>query len=285
MPELPEVEHLRRTLEERLVGTRIDAVRRGTFDVLDRSAYRTRASVDRMLLAAGTVTELRRRGKNLALLTDDGRVLGMHLGMSGRVTFTPPDADDRHAHVSWRFSSGTKTQGWMTFRDPRRFGGLTALPSAEALADHWSELGPDGFLAAKPELVRRLQGLRRQAKAALLDQRVIAGVGNIYADESLFRAGIHPLQPLTTLSNAALARLVDAVQSVLSAAVHAGGSTLRDYVDANSQPGSFQELHVVYGRAGMACPECGRPLDGFQAAGRTTVACRHCQPLIHTSGR
>lgn len=285
MPELPEVEHLRQTLERRLVGARIAAIRCGVHDVTDRSAYGRNAAAERMLLVGATITELRRRGKNLALVASDGRVLGVHLGMSGRVTFEPPEEGDRHAHVAWKVEPRGGAKGWMTFRDPRRFGGLVALPTLDALATHWADLGPDGFLASPAELLERLVGRRRQAKAALLDQSVVAGVGNIYADEALFRARLHPLQPLDRLPEPRVAELVGIVQSVLREAVEAGGSTLRDYVDADNQPGAFQRLHVVYGRAGLACPTCGQPLRGTTAAGRTTVFCSRCQPVVHMRRR
>jgi formamidopyrimidine-DNA glycosylase len=298
MPELPEVEHLRRTLAARIIGMRIEELVEGPHDVLDRSQVSPSAPRTRLLLLGATVVELRRRGKHLAIISSDGRVLGLHLGMSGRVTFhAEPDRSDRHAHLAWLL--GGRLEGrlgghlpapstadahqpaWCVFRDPRRFGGLTAWASPKALDDAWARLGPDALETDASILVGRLRGLRRQAKAALLDQSLLAGVGNIYADEGLFRARLHPNQRLDRVSDAAIVRLVEGVQAVMSAAVDSGGSSLRDYVDADARSGSYQDLHLVYGRAGSACPICERTLRSRVTAGRTTVFCPDCQRLIH----
>jgi formamidopyrimidine-DNA glycosylase len=290
VPELPEVEHLRRTLEERLVGATIVEVRCGRHNMLATTSLRSPRPV--RLLNGATVASLQRHGKQMAIVTVDGRVLVVHLGMSGRMTFesAPPTDADRHAHVAWLVQPKSpskpkvpwgNTAHWLVFRDPRRFGELASLASPTALERRWRALGPDAFLAPPDALMAALRGLRRQAKAALLDQAVLAGVGNIYADESLFRAGVHPTQSLDRLSEDRLVRLIAAIQVTLTAAVNSGGSTLRDYVDANAQAGGYQSYHLIYGRAGEACPTCGRPLEGLTAAGRTTVACSTCQRLIH----
>ncbi len=160
-----------------------------------------------------------------------------------------------------------------------------AFASIEALERDWDTLGPDALETSATDLVDRLRGRRRQAKAALLDQSLLAGVGNIYADEGLFRARIHPAQPLDRLSDETLHELVQGVQAVMAAAVASGGSSLRDYVDADARSGSYQDLHLVYGRAGSACPRCSTTLGGSTVAGRTTVFCPVCQRLIHKRRR
>jgi formamidopyrimidine-DNA glycosylase len=301
MPELPEVEHLRRTLERRLLGAGLDEVRFGPHDVLEPRGGSVVAR-SRRLLAGATIDRLLRHGKQMALVATDGRVLVVHLGMSGRMTFdaTPPQPTrgqaDRHAHVAWRIRGGgsdgrratrrgSGEERWLVFRDPRRFGSLTSLESPEALAERWRALGPDALLCEPIELTGALAGLRRHVKAALLDQAVLAGVGNIYADESLFRAGIHPNQSLASLTAQKLERLVNSLRETLVTAVGSGGSSLRDYVDAETQLGSYQLYHLVYGRAGEACPTCGTTFRRLTAAGRTTVLCPSCQPLIHKRER
>ena len=223
----------------------------------------------------------------MAVTTADGRVLVIQLGMSGRMTVSsdPPTRqaknDDPHAHVTWRCRVGRRDGLWVVFRDPRRFGGLTALPGPAELHERWSLLGPDALLASPTTLGERLASVRRSVKAALLDQAVVAGVGNIYADESLYRSGIHPITRLDRLSGPKRDRLVAELQGVLAAAVASGGSTLRDYVDGDAREGGYQSYHLIYGRAGEACRRCGDSFRGSVVAGRTTVHCPTCQPLIH----
>lgn len=297
MPELPEVEHLRTTLEEELLGATIEEVVLGRHNVTARSDRRqartgrgdAAPSLHHDLLLQAEVSELVRHGKQMAMVARDGRVLVVQLGMSGRMVFQPrpPGPDDVHAHVAWRIKPTARRRrrssrlAWLVFRDPRRFGGLTALPAVDDLAARWDCLGPDALVTAQDRLVGQLRPLRRQAKAALLDQAVLAGVGNIYADEALFRSGVHPMQLLTRLSETKLVSLVAALQATLQAAVDSGGSTLRDYVDAKERSGDFQSYHLVYGRAGQPCPQCGRSLEGSVVAGRTTVRCPSCQRLVH----
>jgi formamidopyrimidine-DNA glycosylase len=172
----------------------------------------------------------------------------------------------------------------VVFRDPRRFGGLWALPDPQTLRARWNQLGPDGLNASPAHIAAAIgSAKRRAAKAALLDQAVIAGVGNIYADEALHRAGVHPEHPIGSLTGTQITLLVDAIQSILRAAVASGGSSLRDYVDTDNRPGQFQTLHQVYGRAGLPCRVCATVLSGGSIAGRTTVFCQQCQPLVHIS--
>ena len=175
-----------------------------------------------------------------------------------------------------------RTKG-MAFRDPRRFGGVTAYETEADLAAAWDHLGPDGLTVSTQELETRLQGSNRPIKAALLDQTVVAGVGNIYADESLHAAGIHPLHRSSRIDPSRLNRLAIEIRRILNQAADAGGSTLRDYRDAFGQPGDAVQLHAVYGRADEPCERCQTILRGIRLQGRATVFCPRCQHLTTKS--
>lgn len=273
MPELPEVETVRRSLADRLVGRAVAEV------VVRRADFVT--GEPRSLVGA-RVERLDRRGKELAVLTAGGPVALVHLGMSGRVLWQPgvpagPPGwvPEKHDHAAWWLDDGSR----VVFNDPRRFGGLWVFGSfAELDADRWARLGPDALTIGAGELWRRLRGTSRAVKAALLDQRVLAGVGNIYADEALWLSGISPRRPARRLGPEGAARLALALREVLAGAVDAGGSTLRDFADAMGRAGSYRGSHAVYGRSGLPCQRCGAPLASTLLAQRTTVWCRACQP-------
>ncbi len=269
MPELPEVENVRRSLLPHLRGQRIASVAVRRADIID--GPRTH----RALLAGGTIARLDRRGKQLAIIAADGRVLVVHLGMTGQLNAgpVPPRANDPHVHVVWTTARGTT----IAFRDPRRFGGLWPQASVAALAQRWEGLGPDALTIAPEALAAGLAGSRRAVKAALLDQAVLAGVGNIYADEACFIAGVRPARKASRLKREEVARLAEAIRTVLVRAVDAGGSTLRDYVNADGRAGQFASEHAVYGRGKQPCVRCGATLRQTTIAQRTTVYCARCQ--------
>ena len=288
MPELPEVEHLRRSIDPVIVGARLTnaSVQRRGVITLANGTPRTDAGYATALLVGVRVIATHRRGKQMAIEAHDGRVLIVQLGMTGSLTIErdqpPVGMDAKHRHVIWEMHpSGTSpaTRWRFAFRDPRRFGGLTAYPSMSALRAAWSELGPDALDIDSTALATNLARTGRPIKAALLDQAVIAGVGNIYADESLFATGIHPLMPANRLAPDRLDPLAAAIRRILGAAVLAGGSTLRDYRDAFGQAGSATQIHQVYGRAGEPCNVCGAKLEGFRLQARATVFCPRCQHL------
>jgi len=284
MPELPEVEHLRRSLEPALVGTRVADVavrRRGVVTV--SGAARRGSRLDRALLVGATIEATARHGKQMALLAADGRALVVQLGMTGSVTIedgTPPRGVlARHRHVVWRLEPARR----LAFRDPRRFGGLTAFASLEALRASWAELGPDALDTPPPDLAehlaRTLARRRRPVKSALLDQAIVAGLGNIYVDEALFAARIHPLREAGDIADGSWSALAVEIQRILSHAANQGGSTLRDYRDAFGRPGTAVQTHRVYGRAGQRCDRCGTPIESVRLQGRTTAFCPCCQDL------
>jgi formamidopyrimidine-DNA glycosylase len=175
----------------------------------------------------------------------------------------------------WRLDDGSR----LLFRDPRRFGGLWALPTRGALDRRWATLGPDALSINARSLGNRLDTTTRDLKAALLDQGVVAGLGNIYVDEALFLARLHPLTPASSHSRSEVGRLATAIRTILRRAISDGGSTLRDYVDAQGRPGRRQLSHAVYARAGKPCIRCSATLIGSRVAQRGTVICPQCQPV------
>lgn len=293
MPELPEVESIRRTLERSIAGQAIRVAHLQRTDIIGAPgklrAGRGQAaccgadSPMRNALLDGTrVASIARRGKQLAIVAMDGRALVVHLGMSGRLVVEPrgSDAHPPHTHAAWHVGESRT----MRFTDPRRFGALVPCADAQDLDRHWSELGPDALEIGESALARALASRRTSVKAALLDQSLIAGLGNIYVDEILHRAGIHPMmRSHRAAPHAAL--IAQCMRSVLDAAIAAGGSTLRDYVDATGNPGAYVTLHRVYGRSGEPCDRCQSTIRSAVVGGRTTAFCARCQgrvrPVIH----
>jgi formamidopyrimidine-DNA glycosylase len=286
MPELPEVETVRRGLAPVLEGERLSRVE------ARRPDLRFPLPQDFVQRLTGArILGLGRRAKYLLAPLDRGDTLVMHMGMSGRfeiggaeVASRPGNfalaapADPRHAHVLFETEAGAR----VTYFDPRRFGYMDLLPSAR-LEDHpWfrglgpEPLGPD-FNAA--HLARAFAGRRQAVKPLLLDQRIVAGLGNIYVCEALYRARISPWRPAGSLNPASLKRLASAVRAVLEAAIEAGGSTLRDYAAANGALGYFQHSFAVYGRDGAPCPRrtCPGVIRRTVHGGRSTFACDRCQ--------
>ncbi len=276
MPELPEVESIRISLSECLPGKAIASVRVLRDQVLLSDPDR---------LVGLVITGLERRGKYLQINLSNGGRLMVHLRMTGRLCYseTCPEPE-KHTHVQIRLGQGACLQ----FTDSRRFGRLQQFDRDEPLAGSafagLDKLGPEPL---GPELtVDHLEQVchrhsRAPIKSVLLDQQAIAGLGNIYADETLFLAGVHPLTPSGRLSHAELARLTDAIRSVIGKAIDHRGTTFRDYVDGHRIPGTFQYELKVYGRKGQPCRTCGHVIECTRAAGRTTCFCPSCQQSSH----
>lgn len=280
MPELPEVENVRLGLADTVVARRVVKVTVRRADVVEGLC----SPAD--LLHGRTITRIDRLGKQLALVGDDSKSKGqpgagpcvcVHLGMTGSLRYYPTAMafkPDGHTHVVWRLEGG----GRMAFRDPRRFGGLWTFPSVTDLqAVRWSGLGEDALTITPARLHAQLKRTRRPTKSALLDQAVVAGLGNIYVDELLYGCRISPLRPARDLGVPEVRALVGRMRRLLTRAIRAGGSTLRDYVDAGGRPGGYQLQHKVYGRTGQVCLRCDRLLCTTMASGRTTVYCKSCQ--------
>lgn len=285
MPELPEAETIRRALADAVLGGAVTRVIVRRRDVITISPGSRRERVPIRLFAGDTIATAARYGKQLALVSRHGRAVQIRLGMTGAVVLrdTLPRGNP-HDHVIWELRSDGQTR-WMVFRDPRRFGGLTCFPSREALVADWSRLGPDARTIRADQLASVLEGRRSPIKAALLNQHLLAGVGNIYADESLHLAGLHPRIIAADLDANRVARLATSLRAVLNSAIRHRGSTILGYSDPDGSPGNYQDRHRVYGRAGLPCHRCDVPLRKDLLAQRTTVYCPQCQPLDDESSR
>jgi formamidopyrimidine-DNA glycosylase len=277
MPELPEVETVARGLAGRLAGMTLTGVdlRRGDVVLAGRERMPS--------LAGRTVTVVRRRGKNV-LIGFGGPAaawLRVNLGMTGRLYFAEPGGELLpHTHLRLHFGGGKGggAGGEVHFRDPRRFGGVWLLEGPDPeVHEGLKDLGPEPLEVAFPEFRRRLRGARA-VKTALLDQRLVAGVGNIYADEALHRAGLHPCRTLGSLTEAEAHRLWTAVRRVLQEAIDCGGSTIRDYISSDGAEGSFQFRHRVYGREGEPCRRCKSAIVRLVLTARSAHYCPQCQP-------
>jgi formamidopyrimidine-DNA glycosylase len=272
MPELPEVETVRRDIEPYLSGRTIRWARRVEAPPGPKYHGLERA-------AGQQVTAVTRRGKFLVMPLGSGDELIVHLGMTGALLRKKP-AD--HLRVEIRLEGGSRRQRGeaLFFRDPRRFGRCLVLrPGERGLLPSLAAMGPEPLEASfTPALL--LAGLRRSeaaVKAVLLSQRAVAGVGNIYADEALFRAGIHPEAPAASLSARRVARLHQAIRHVLAAGLEDGGTTFSDYRRVDGSFGAHAVELAVYGRAGEPCVGCGRPLDRVVIGQRSTTFCARCQ--------
>ena len=276
MPELPEVETVRRGLARAMEGRRIDGVR-----VARRDLRRPLPADFEERLVGRTVTAVGRRAKYLTIGLDDGGVLLAHLGMSGRMIVDEdgPDAQPTHPlanHEHVTFVLGNRT--FVRFADPRRFGMMDWVAEG-GLADHplIAHLGPEptGADFDGKRLWALLEGRRTPIKAALLDQRVVAGLGNIYVCESLFESGISPRRLAANVGAARAGRLARAIRETLASAIDAGGSSLRDHVAPDGELGYFQHRFKVYGREGEPCPacDCGGAVRRIVQSGRSTFFC------------
>lgn len=271
MPELPEVETVRRGLQPVLEGRLLtDVIQRRPdlrFPLPDRLTQRLRG---RRVMRVG------RRAKYILVELDSGDTLLLHLGMSGRMTIHagPPPPAGKHDHVEFLTDAGVTVR----FNDARRFG-MIDLVTVESLPRHplLAGLGPEplGNEFSEQALSRALAGRRTPIKAALLDQRVVAGIGNIYACEALWRAGISPRRSAHTVPGVRAGRLVSAIRDVLEAAIAAGGSSLRDYVQASGELGYFQHAWRAYGREGESCgrDSCTGSIRRILQSGRSTFYC------------
>lgn len=273
MPELPEVEVLRRSLERRLLGKLIE--RTAVYDSRLREPVRPRQLAAR--LSGKRIRRLRRRAKYLLIDADGGSTLVIHLGMSGRFTLVAAqEPREPHEHVAFFLDTGKR----LRLRDPRRFG-LVFAASSEGLEKdpHFASLGiePLGPELSGAVLASRAKGRKAPVKTFLMDSRAVVGLGNIYATESLFRAGIHPRRSVARISRQSWVQLARAIREVLSQAIEEGGTTLNDFTDGAGNSGYFQVSLAVYGREAEPCPHCGRPVRRIVQSGRASFYCPSCQ--------
>jgi formamidopyrimidine-DNA glycosylase len=302
MPELPEVETVVRGLRAVLPGRGIVAIRFGKTDFIDDPA------VLEEFLPGSRITAVERFGKFIRLdlkpaarhlLTADESATGeqianasvgdakswrhlvIHLGMTGRLAVRPAQEPClRHTHVFFELDDGRE----LRYTDPRRFGRMLLVPDS-GMAEFGGQLGEDPLEISAQAFQLVFGGRRARVKALLLDQRVLRGVGNIYADESLWRARIHPARLASGLSAAELSRLRAAILHVLRHAIRLGGSSISDFVDAEGNPGEFQLRHRIYQRHGKPCFHCGATIRRAIIAGRSSHYCPRCQPPSRRSGK
>jgi formamidopyrimidine-DNA glycosylase len=270
MPELPEVETVRRGLQ-RLLGAKARIAR------VELKRADIRRPIPRRLPAAlkgARILGVARRAKYLLFRTTQGTMLS-HLGMTGSWRVAPAGDERIHDHLYLHLEDGRR----LAFRDPRRFGLVDLLPPEGRCVD-LDGLGPEpldeGEFSAEA-LARACRGRRAPIKAVIMDQSVVVGIGNIYAQEALFRAGIRPSRQAGSLDARRIAALVHELREVLTEAIGAGGSTISDFRQAGGESGYFQTRFRVYGRAGEPCPACGNALAGATVGGRGTSWCRRCQ--------
>jgi formamidopyrimidine-DNA glycosylase len=280
MPELPEVEIVVRDLRPQLTGRRVESVHLGRDPlILARLIrYPTPSQFGRRLRGR-TIRAVERRGKYIVMpLAEDGQRLIVHLGMTGHLRlWEPEEAAVKHTHFRALLDSGLE----LRYDDPRQFGRLLLGSQDEMIAARAfpPKLGPEPIHGdlTQAEFDRLIRARRRPVKSALLDQSFLAGVGNIYADEACFRAGIRPSRWTHRLTVRERRALYSAIQEVLEKSIAARGSSIINYVDAFGVRGTNQEKLLVYGRGGEACLTCGTPLQATRLAGRGTVYCRKCQ--------
>ena len=271
MPELPEVETTRRGIEPHVLHAVIREV------VIRRSDLRQPVSPGLAEIEGQTITAVTRRAKYLLLAVADGSTILIHLGMSGSLRVVEPGADwKKHDHLGITLGNGHE----LRFHDPRRFGLVLHLRGQQPL-DHplLCHLGPepleDDFT---PQHLKVACATRATPiKLTIMDNRVVVGVGNIYASEALFQAGIHPLTPSKSLTLPRLRKLAEAIRSVLTDAIHAGGTTLRDFLHTDGSPGYFKQRLFVYDRAGQPCRRCQALIRHTVLGQRATYWCPRCQ--------
>ena len=270
MPELPEVETVVRDLRPLLVGRRLGAV------VVGGKLRRPWRS--EWVIAGATVAGLRRRGKWIVADLEPAGVLVVHLGMTGQLTVVEAGADvPDHLHLRVPLDDGRE----LRFRDVRRFGSAELFPDAASVTTFLDErLGPEPDELQPGPFADAVRASRRPVKATLLDQTVAAGVGNIYADEALHRAGLHPERRGPSLTADECERLRVAVAEVIRFAIDHRGSSIRDYIGGSGLRGEFQHEHRVYGRGGETCLTCGTPIAVARVGGRSSHFCPHCQPPL-----
>jgi formamidopyrimidine-DNA glycosylase len=270
MPELPEVEITRRGIEPHLAGTRIHTLtvrqKQLRWPVPDELATR---------IAGAQILRVTRRAKYLLVETSHGTLI-IHLGMSGSLRIADETlAPGKHDHIDLHFGKGKL----LRYTDPRRFGAW--LWSEQAIDQHplLALLGPEplGDDFNSDYLFKKSRGRKLTVKSFIMDSHIVAGVGNIYANEALFMAGIHPLRAAGRISRTRYAQLVNAIQTVLEEAICQGGTTLRDFLNSEGKPGYFQQSLNVYGKATDPCPRCSTPIREIRSGQRSTFYCPRCQ--------
>ena len=269
MPELPEVETIARGLAKQITGDVIESVWLGS----KPEPLKSPAAQIEAALQSKKISGVRRSGKHIVFDLQAPGTNGsaaqwiVHLGMTGRLLVCSPDQEtEKHTHAVLRLESRREVR----FIDPRRFGRL-------AVIENFTPPGAEPLKTSAKQFAELFHGRKTPIKSALLNQKLLSGVGNIYADEALFRAGVRPRRRAASLTHEQLARLHKGLQQVLKEAIRLGGSSISDYVNSNGEEGFFQLKHRVYGREGQPCRKCGTPIKRVVIAGRSSHYCPKCQ--------
>lgn len=289
MPELPEVETIARGLRKVIVGKRIKEVK-AIFPGIVRQNF----NLFKKAIIQKRIKGVRRRGKYLLIDLSGGKTILAHLGMTGNFLFirsadlphkpsgrpwSESELYDKHDHLIFRFYGSDKQ---LRYNDLRKFGKIKVFNTAkERTIPELKKLGPEALEIKFSEFIEIFRRRKGKIKSALLNQQIIAGLGNIYADESLFEAKIHPEQKADKLSPKKLKRLHQAIQKILKKAIKAGGSSIDNYLKVNGKLGQFQLQHKAYGREGEPCGECGAKIKRIKINQRSSYFCPRCQPIIN----
>lgn len=282
MPELPEVETIARGLSKVLVGKRIKRVRTIFPGIVKQNCSLFKREIDQR-----TIRAVRRRGKYLLIDLSGGKTILTHLGMTGSFLFAPNNPKgskgskgsrvDKHDHVVFTLSDSDAV---LRYNDQRKFGKLKVFDTRdEAKLPELKKLGPEALDISSSEFVELFLGRKGRIKPVLLNQQIVSGLGNIYADESLHEARIHPAQKIDLISERKLRSLHQAVRKILLKAIKAGGSSIDNYVQVDGKLGNFQLQHKAYGREGEPCRRCGARIKRIKLNQRSSYFCPRCQPI------
>jgi len=281
MPELPEVETIARGLRETIVGNKVKNVQ-AFFPGIVKQNF----NIFKKTVAQKKIVGVRRRGKYLLMDLSGGKTILVHLGMTGNLLFVNKRSSlplsqtkpiNKHDHLIFRFC-GSNAQ--LCYNDQRKFGKIKVFNTQEeSNVPELKKLGPEALDVTTSELVNIFAKRKGRIKSALLNQQIVAGLGNIYADESLFEAQINPAQKVDLLNNDQLKQLHKAIRKILHKAIKAGGSSIDNYLNVNGKMGEFQLQHRVYGREGERCKRCGAVIKRIKINQRSSYFCSTCQPL------
>jgi formamidopyrimidine-DNA glycosylase len=275
MPELPEVEVICRGLRPHLTNRLITGIRYSGKPLRHPVPH---VAMDE-LLCGQTIHTVERRAKYLLITTEDEALLIIHLGMTGNLGLFPHTAPVKvHDHVRWQLDNGLE----LRLNDSRRFGAVWLLSPEQARnreSDFFANTGPEPFsnLCTPAHFMTLARKRQQPIKTFLMDSKVVAGIGNIYANEALMAAGIHPARPACTLQEHDWQRLIPVIRTILTQAIDCGGSTISDFINANGESGYFQMHFQVYGQKSQPCHQCGAPIEKIQLNGRASYFCPNCQ--------
>lgn len=270
MPELPEVETIIRGLQQQLIGLKIVRIR-----VILPKVIREDKERFVSLLKGASVQGIKRRGKIILIALSNKMTILVHLKLSGQIIYTSPEKpSSKHTHLIFDLSDGNQ----LRYIDPRQFGYFLLINNSElSQIRQLTTLGPDPLKISLDDFKERISKRKGRIKSLLLNQSFLAGIGNIYADEILHQAQIHPLEPAQTISIPQIEKLYQSIKEILTEAIKQKGSSIRDYLDSSGQEGGYQKLHQVYQREGKPCFTCQTKIARLKIGSRSSYFCPNCQ--------